>query len=239
MSGFRLCWRTHFISHSKAVLDFNNLQGQELILKWHTAVACTSASGRPHKPLPALRLQARTLCFWVSLLWKWRKVTEYPYIYSCSVFYLYICHIFSGTRTIFYLCIRHIFSSAATVFNLYIRHIFISARTVFYLYIRHTPASWVYEQKVSTKTLIKTRNPPCTDSSRHLLSFWGYWERGMHSELHAGHSWSDLMASQAIVLSELTGNAKATYRYFCLPLPHSNWDPELVSAFCQGFSENT
>lgn len=33
MSSFSVCWRIHFISHSKDVLDFNNFQGQELMLK--------------------------------------------------------------------------------------------------------------------------------------------------------------------------------------------------------------
>lgn len=61
MSSFRVCWRTHFISHSKDVLDFNNFQGQELILKWHTAVACTKASRHPNKSIASNKIASEDI----------------------------------------------------------------------------------------------------------------------------------------------------------------------------------
>lgn len=61
MSSFRSCWRTHFTSRSEDVLDFNNFQGQELVLKWHTDVACTKASQHPNTSIASSKTASKDI----------------------------------------------------------------------------------------------------------------------------------------------------------------------------------
>lgn len=61
MSSIRSCWRTHFTSHSEDVLDFNNFQGQELVLKWHTAVACAKASQHPNTSIASSKTASKDI----------------------------------------------------------------------------------------------------------------------------------------------------------------------------------